>query len=225
MKKTLLVLFALMAMAMSACEHRLSGAQRSKVTTQAVQTPYFENIEIAGSYDVHFTQGDKISVSVRGTAKSRERLSVQVVGKTLYVKAKSKGYGNFWSDSDDVDIYVTAPNLLAVSIIGSGEFECEKKIDTSSIKLLITGSGNIDINNLICNNITAKIAGSGDIDLKKLVTDTSFFSISGSGDIEVENAKINKATNKIAGSGDISITGIVNHHDDNVAGSGDIVIN
>ena len=189
-----------------------------------------ERISIAGSFNVRYTQGNKMSVKVSAPENIMPYLIIDSDGKTLRIRTKSRTEqmkkGNWKSlfvnmRTDKVTVYVTSPDLIDVSMAGSGEFESEGKLDTDNLNVHIAGSGDVRIADVICNTVKASIAGSGDLKLKKVVAGSATLSIAGSGDVNAHFVKCGSVNASIAGSGDITLSGTVGALKKSVAGSGD----
>ena len=208
----------------------------------------FEQIEITGSPTVIYTQGDKFSVRVTGPESMVERTITEVNGRTLLVRNKGKvGVVNFTLGNDaDLKVYVTSPDLTAICLRGSGEFISNRQIDTDKMEVVLRGSGDIDFNEIICDDCSTELVGSGDIKIERLETRSHNISLIGSGDIQVSQWRVDKtdvmlkgsgdikvdfvegcksADCELVGSGDITMSGYLEHYNVQKRGSGDISIN
>lgn len=203
----------LIIMAMAICLG--AGAAQDKGTQEKnVPVTQFDEVSIAGSFTVRFTQGKKHECTIIASPEDMEKLKAEVKDRQLniYVESEKKDdvkvNGIMFSTarlSGEVIVNVTSPKLNKVNCMGSGDF-----IATTDIK---------------ADDITFKIAGSGDIILKKVSADKLHLSIAGSGDIDLQQTNAKKLDVSIAGSGDIKLKEV----DDGceyaylwVAGSGDI---
>lgn len=207
------VLSVIMAMAMT-IGLRTGAAQGKGKVEKNVPVTQFDEVSIAGSFTVRFTQGKKHECTIIASPEDMEKLKAEVKDRQLniYVESEKKDdvkvNGIMFSTarlSGEVIVNVTSPKLNKVNCMGSGDF-----IATTDIK---------------ADDITFKIAGSGDIILKKVSADKLHLSIAGSGDIDLQQTNAKKLDVSIAGSGDIKLKEV----DDGceyaylwVAGSGDI---
>ena len=205
----------------------------------------FEEIEINGSPRVCYTQADTFSVRVRGTKSSIENIITDVVDKTLTIRNRGKiSLVNIsFNDDDALTVYVTSPDLTAIRLNGSGDFESKGRIDTDRMDIVLRGSGDIDVKDIICDRCEVELIGSGDLNVSNVeainasasligsgdinlglsrVKDTSL-SLKGSGDIDAEFKEGCGALEcELRGSGDISLKGTVRKFDSHKSGSGDI---
>ena len=221
-KKIIITFIALLTLCSCAIER--DNKRTGKETTMAVNVKDFTELEIAGSFNVYFTQGNTTSVKVKGYEKYLKNVKITSDGKTLSIGIH-KSWKNLSYFYDDIEVYVTSPNIRGISIAGSGEFTYNNKIDTDRMFISVAGSGEVDIKDIICDKIQGEIAGSGDINIKRITTANAELSVAGSGDIDIENAVIDNVACEIAGSGDIELKGNIKHHTQEVAGSGSVNIN
>lgn len=207
----------------------------------------FEEVEVVGSPNVYYTQADSFSVRVKGPDNFVDNILTEKNGKTLTVRNKGKwGVVNIsFSDEDELAVYVTSPDLVAVRVNGSGDFISTDLIDTDNMNITLRGSGDINIDKLLCDRCDVELIGSGDIDLPEVeakeisavlvgsgdikmglskVADTRL-SLKGSGDIKVDFSEGCRSVDcTVNGSGDIGLSGKIGHFRGEKHGSGDIDI-
>ena len=202
-------------------------------------------IEISGSPNVYYTQADSFSVKVRGPKDGLENILTDVNDGTLSIRNRGKmGVVNIViRDEDQAEIYVTSPDLVSVRLSGSGDFTAEQRIDTDQMEVVLRGSGDMRIKDLICDDCHVELIGSGDIDIDRLETKESdvtlvgsgdiviglwrvlstHLSLKGSGDIKVDfNEGCQAVNSELRGSGDITLRGVVSQFKMQKTGSGDI---
>ena len=157
-----------------------------------------------------------------------KNILTEVEGKTLVIRNKGKlGMFNIQlGDDDELAVYVTSPDLIAIRLNGSGDFISKQRIDTDKMDILLRGSGDIDVKDLICDRCEVELIGSGDIDLDRLDTKDLSASLVGSGDIGLHLWNTADARLALKGSGDIDAS--FHQNCDAVAcelrGSGDITL-
>jgi len=207
----------------------------------------FEEVEVVGSPNVYYTQADSFSVRVKGPDNFVDNILTEKNGKTLTVRNKGKwGVVKIsFSDEDELAVYVTSPDLVAVRVNGSGDFISTDLIDTDNMNITLRGSGDINIDKLLCDRCDVELIGSGDIDLPEVeaketsavlvgsgdikmglskVADTRL-SLKGSGDIKVDFSEGCRSVDcTVNGSGDIGLSGKIGHFRGEKHGSGDIDI-
>ncbi len=179
-----------------------------KMTEKTVSVKPFERIEVGSSFHVYYRQGDSLTINIYAPEKLISRISVRSERGTLYLSDNRTLKDWSWNMSDyDVKIYDTSPDLTKVSIVGSGEFEATHHIDTDVLTLNVAGSGNITLNDVICDKAVAGIAGSGEISINKIVAAESELSISGSGDMDIRFENSGEVQASVVGSGDMELKG------------------
>lgn len=237
-------LMLLMASATLVSCHNTAVFSKDYVTEERL-IKGFEEIEVVGSPNVYYTQADTFSVKVKGPDNFVENILTEKSGKTLTIRNKGKwGMVNIsFSDEDELAVYVTSPDLVAVRVNGSGDFVSKDLIDTDKMDIALRGSGDINIDQLLCDRCDVELIGSGDISLPSIeakeasavligsgdinmrlfkVVDTNI-TLRGSGDVNadfVEDCRSVDCT--LNGSGDISLSGKVNRFNAEKHGSGDI---
>lgn len=207
----------------------------------------FEKIEINGSPTVYYTQADTFSVTVEGTAKGVDNILTEVAGGTLSIRNRGKmGVVNIvFNEDDEATVYISSPDMIGITLNGSGDFISNGRIDSDNMTVTLKGSGDIDINDLICDRCQVELVGSGDIDVKRVETKDMTATLVGSGDIDLHlwntpetrlylkgsgdiDADFSQGCQSVQcelhGSGDISLKGEVKHLSQQKSGSGDVNI-
>lgn len=167
----------------------------------------FEEVEVVGSPNVYYTQADSFSVRVKGPDNFVDNILTEKNGKTLTVRNKGKwGVINIsFSDEDELAVYVTSPDLVAVRVNGSGDFISTDLIDTDNMNITLRGSGDINIDKLLCDRCDVELIGSGNIDLPEVEAKETSAVLVGSGDIKMGLSKVADTRLSLKGSGDIKV--------------------
>jgi uncharacterized beta-barrel protein YwiB (DUF1934 family) len=156
----------------------------------------FEKISFNISGDLFIKQGNSYSVRLEGADKDLEKIVTEVDGKTLKIKTKP----NTWN-LGNVKVYVTLPKLTGVYLSGSGNVVVAEKLTAESIKLSVSGSGDILFKNLQTGAIDISIAGSGDVQVAGKCKTKLGISIAGSGDVDASEIEAKAVKVEISGSG------------------------
>lgn len=211
----------------------LAKAENIQTVKKNIPVKLVETIEIKGSSKVIYIQGEKTEVVVRGDKELVNLIVIENKGNRLIVSQKSqadhafntffKQLKNGFKENKSPVIYVTSPDLIGVTLTGSGDFIANGKVDTDNLEIKLTGSGDIDFNEVICDNVHAWMQGSGDVRLKNITSINAKYELEGSGDISVKQQRVRKTDLNLYGSGDIKVyctqCGEVNAK---LTGSGDI---
>ena len=207
----------------------------------------FEKIEINGSPNVYYTQADSFTVKVRGPKDGLENILTEVNDGTLSIRNRGKiGVVNIViHDEDQAEVFVTSPDLVSVRLSGSGDFTSENRVDTDQMEIVLRGSGDMNVKDLICDACRVELMGSGNIDVNRLEAKESDVTLIGSGDIVINQYQVlstrlglkgsgdikvdfNEGCQavdcELRGSGDITLRGVVSRFSQQKTGSGDIDI-
>ncbi len=200
----------------------------------------FNAVNVAGSFDVQITQSSTESVKVEAPAEVMDHIMTEVNGGVLkiYNKHDSWDWSGWWGHHKKIIIYVSVKDINSIYISGSGDVAFRNGLSANSLKLRISGSGDmvgkVDAKTVECSitgsgdmslsghaeSSTVDLVGSGDYNAKNMLTVSTAVRVSGSGDAEVNASdKIDAA---IHGSGDIHYTGAARNVSTSKTGSGDI---
>ena len=180
----------------------------------------FSGVLVAGPFDVYITQGSSESVKVEAPADVMGHIMTEVKDGVLkiYNKHDSWSWGN-WFGHKKIAIYVSARDLNMISISGSGDVFFKDGITTNSLKLRISGSGDM-VGKLNVKILESSISGSGDMKLSGSAQ-TSTVSVVGSGDFAAKGMLTVNTSVRVSGSGDADVNAS-NSINASVHGSGDI---
>ena len=197
-----------------------------KKASRQMNVAYFSKIDIKGGANVVFrqTNGGKPKVTVAGYKADVDMVSVKSDGRTLTItQADNRSGWHVFGSGKEVTVYVSAPDLTAVNIFGSGDFRADGKVDTDNLLVVVKGSGDVDMRNVICDNADIQISGSGDVEIKNLVAQRhAGIKVYGSGDVDIKFTRSGYVTCGVYGSGDVELKGYVKGSKKNVKGSGEI---
>ena len=202
------------------------GESRAENGGPTVQRTYqvgaFQEIEVAGPYDVQVRTGAGPSVSASGSEKAIDRLVVEVRGDKLFIHTRDEGWFGGWGKHGNATIQVTAPALRGAGIAGSGEMVIDQ-IKGASFSGSIAGSGDLRVEAIDVQNLDLSVAGSGDLRARSGQAKSIEFSIAGSGDIDAGGIRSERAAISIAGSGNVRghTTGTA---EVSILGSGDVTL-
>lgn len=182
----------------------------------------FEKIALAGSVDVKYVQGDSMSVVAGGSAELVDRLDITSDGTTLRVRYKDSNGIHINIGPENAVVYVTSPDIVEVTVTGSGDFRSKGHVDTDNMKIKVKGSGDVLFSDIICDSLEAAVYGSGDVELKNVKAARTSLVVRGSGDISAKFDGSGAVESKVYGSGDISLKGRVRSERHVIKGSGDV---
>jgi Putative auto-transporter adhesin, head GIN domain len=186
----------------------------------------FQQIEVAGPYDVAVRTGANVAVAGSGPQKLIERTVVEVKGDKLIIRPEQHNhwFGSGWSTRGHASFTVTVPQLLGATTAGSGDIKIDRvagdrfngtvagsggidvaAMDVQQLKLTVAGSGGVKAGQGKAQSADYDIVGSGDVDARAVQTQQVKVSIAGSGGVRAHSS--GTADVSIVGSGDVDLTG------------------
>jgi len=214
----------------SACNYKVNQNKQER------KVPAFSELNLSVSANVVLIQGTEQKVEIVASDRLLNLIETEVNNGALTIKWSER----FVSHTEKITIYLTMVDIKGLHIGGSGDIYAKDKISASDIKLSISGSGKISLDNLAAtdivssisgsadisiggnsqaNSLEARISGSGNINAADMPVKNVEISISGSGDCRVNAIESLKA--KVSGSGNVFYTGSASI-DASVSGSGKI---
>ena len=216
MKKVIALVF--LALLLINCSKGQVVVGSSNIISQEKQLSAYDRIEVLGSYDVIFTDGEVGKIKIKAPDNILPLIQTEVSDGLLKIGAEK----NRNKVKQPIIIYVPVDSRLKqVDIKGSADISTEKNLETKTLNVGIYGSGDarlaVDVSSL-----ALEVVGSGDIRVSGRAKNLSI-DINGSGDVEVPNLKAEKAVININGSGGVSAY-VIENVDISIAGSGDVTI-
>ncbi len=184
------------------------------LVSEVINIDDFTGIELDIAADIYLTQGSEFSVEVEAQENILNELELDVQGSVLEID-----FDDCVRNHDDINFYITMPELRKLSIKGSGQITTENFFTVNDLELKISGSGDIDMG-VNADDIEVDISGSGKIFMEGSA-DKFDTKISGSGDIKSFDLLANKVDVRISGSGDAEVN-VVDKLDIKITGSGDV---
>lgn len=202
------------------------GGDSGATVSRNYQVGGFNQIEVAGPYDVEVRTGSNSSVSAKGSEKLLEHTVVEVRGDKLFIgpEHRSGWFHIGWSTHGHANFIVTVPQLSGATIAGSGGIKVDHvagdhfdgtvagsgdlalgTMDVQSLKLEIAGSGGVKAGAGKAQTAAYDIAGSGDVDAGAIAAQQIKVSIAGSGGVRAHAS--GTADVSIMGSGDVDVAG------------------
>jgi hypothetical protein len=223
MNKAILIGVTALAAAVAGCGIAKGKEDAGPMTERDFQVGNFNQIELAGGYDVNVRTGSAPSVHAKGGQNVLDKLEIKVVNGVLQIGSKNRS-GFHWGNNGHVTLDVTVPALAGVALAGSGDVKVDRvagdqfeggiagsgnlsieNIEVARLKIGIAGSGGAKAGTGKATSAEYDIAGSGDIDAKGVASEVAKISIAGSGGIAGQATKT--ADVSIMGSGDVELTG------------------
>lgn len=215
MKKWSLVILVMVTVVFTACE-KVVG--EGPIVTQHRSISNFSGIDLRMNADVIFTQSPNYSVEVRAQQNVLDVLGTEKRGNKLVIKLENDVR---LRRHEPVTLYVSGPHLSSLRVSGSGNIKTPSLIDADNLEIDISGSGDVQMADLVAPSLEANISGSGNIKVGTGVVPEEKLRISGSGDIDLANVQAQRVNTTTSGSGNIRVHAL---HELNViiSGSGNV---
>lgn len=198
----------------------LPAAKLYSIETQDRHLSGFSAVSVSGSFDVVITQGNTESVIVEADDDVIDKIVTEVKGGVLKIYTKSSsGITWSWGKSTKRLVKVSAKDLNAISLTGSGDVYFKEGFRTQNLTVKLSGSGDIT-GKVDVKSLESSVVGSGDVTLTGRA-ESSSVSVSGSGDYRGKSLITNSTSVRVVGSGDASVNA-TEKIDASVSGSGDI---
>lgn len=220
MRKSIVVAMIAACSATGACG-RMHDEGAGPTVSRNYQVGNFQQIEVAGPYEVNVRTGANAAVSGQGSEKLLDRTVVVVEGDKLVIHPEEHhGWFNFGWSSGKATFTVTVPQLSAATIAGSGDIRVDH-VQGDRFEGAVAGSGGLNVDSVNVRALKLSIGGSGSAKAGSGKAQTADYGIGGSGDIEAGAVETQQAKVSIAGSGSVKAraTGTA---DVSIMGSGDV---
>ena len=216
MKRVIALVF--LALLMINCSKNQVVVGSNNIITQEKQLSAYDRIEVLGSYDVIFTDGEVGKIKIKAPDNILPLIQTEVSDGLLKIGAEKNRY----KVKEPIIIYVPVDSRLKqVDIKGSADIYSEKNLETKVLNVGIYGSGDarlaVDVSSL-----ALEVVGAGDIRVSGRAKDLSI-DISGSGDVDTSKLTAEKAAISISGAGDVSAY-VTEDVDVSIAGAGDVSV-
>jgi len=180
-----------------------AGSVKAEEETRDVSS--FSEISLRISGKLYLKQGDKQSVRVVAKESVLSDIITEVKGNELVIRFPNSNLFQRNFNPGKIEIYVTVPDVSALSVSGSGDIIAEN-LEARILNLSLSGSGGIQIGSLTSSKLKGSISGSGNIELGgKKTADELSVTISGSGNFNAADFEADQVNVTIAGSGNCNV--------------------
>ena len=194
--------------------------------SEELQLDAFQRVRVKGDFVVHILpQADTPQVFIQLPEELKEQLEVRVKGNALELAWARKSRFQL-PTQQRAELWVCASELEALEVFGSGLIQAEElEPSTTNFQLNVTGSGQIKLGQLQCQQLKADVTGSGQISIPELHSHEANLAISGSGQMQL-GGQVKELSLDVLGSGKIEALKLqANICKANVTGSGLIQTN
>ena len=166
----------------------------------------FTAIDAITVSDIHYTQSTdgKCTLTIYGPDNFVELIQVSIKDKTLKLTMdKHKKIKN----AQKLKITISSPHLNRIDFKGVGDIIIDDKLTTSRLDIESKGVGNINIQDLDCQNLMVSSMGVGNVEIKGKAENATLYS-KGVGDISAIALEAVHVTASSSGVGNISCNAI-----------------
>ena len=193
-------------------------AGNKEVTIQSRSVANYDQISVTGMMEVQLIAGNEGKIDIEAESNLMEFIETKVNNGHLRISIQ-KGINIEPSKNYPIKIVVPFETLGALTLTGSGHIRNSDVIKARDFKIIVTGSGNMNLN-LITENLESTVTGSGDLKLKGTSREFTC-KVTGSGDVFAYDLIADKVDASVMGSGDVEVS-VENELNAKVSGSGDI---
>lgn len=218
MKKQSLLLVALFALSINACD--IEGiVPKGPVVTETYSVNDFNKVSIGLPAKVTLVQvTENPEVVIEAHQNLFEVFEVDIYNKELRLQTNRNIQR---SGAINVTIYTTELNALRFA--GSGSFKTDNCLEAEELKVVLSGSGDIDLCGTF-SNLEVYVSGSGNLDASDVYADNVIATITGSADMTF-GGNTNTLDVAIGGSGNFhGFELLAKEVEANVTGSGNILV-
>jgi hypothetical protein len=195
----------------------VAGCGGGPETSQTRAVGAFDRLSVSGDIDVEVGSGDSRDVVVTAGENVIDHVLTEASGGVLRVAIRDRGIVIGPDPYENVRVQVPASVLNDIRVEGSSDLRLGR-IDTDSLALEVSGSGDIEASGRV-ENLVATIDGSGDAHLYDLEAGTATVTVEGAGDAELNVRDRLDVT--VEGAGDVRYRGRPSVRQ-TVEGAGDI---
>jgi len=183
----------------------LMGMNQVRAEEQNRDVPSFSEVSMRVSGRLYLEQGDRQSVRVVAGESVLDEIITEVTDRSLIIRFKSNNLFMRSFNPGKIEIYVTVPEINALSVSGSGDIVAGDEIKTRILDLSVSGSGNISFEELVAERVKAGISGSGNVQVMGGRSGELTVAVSGSGSYKGADFEVSNVDVKISGSGNCTV--------------------
>lgn len=175
---------------LAGCDHGSQfGTGPERTETRDVGS--FDSIEINGATQLRITVGVPNSVTVEGREKFLERLTTEVHGDTLHIKARKKDWVTIGT-SPRITVRVGVPKLSKLEVEGGNDVELTG-LDGGATHIRLEGAVHLKGSGQL-DELKVFMAGAGYADLDSVIAQSAAVTVAGVGTVSVHPVETLDAT-------------------------------
>ncbi len=179
-----------------------AGSAHAQVGAVRVYTPgAFDELEIQGSAEVRFAQGDTDQVVVEGDDELQREVKLDLRNGRLNIR--QSGTWKFWNNHR-LQLSVTARDLKRLSISGAADVLATQPVKLGKLAVDISGAGLARFDRLQAGELRFTVSGAGDGQFSGSVDQLSVH-VSGKSDFRGEQLQAQSGRVSVSGLGDVKV--------------------
>ena len=200
-RTNVLVWLLVAAIILTSCQ-KLIG--EGPVVNETRATPNFSGVLFKIPGKLYYAIGTAYKVELQSHQNILDEIETIISGTDLVVHFRHSD--TRLKSGEDVVVNVTAPALTKLEVHGTGDIQAQSSFDPASLRLLVSGSGNIYVTDVVTNSMDAEISGSGRIKVADGACGNQSLEISGSGEMDFGNLVAQHTNTDISGSGTMKLS-------------------
>lgn len=178
------------------------AALRAQAVESRTYTPGpFDGIEISGSAQVRFTQGQPEQVVVEGGDDVQRSMRLEVSGGVLQIRPS--GSWKFWNNQR-LQLHVTARELRKLTISGAADLVASGPVQVEQLAVHISGAGQARFDQIKAVRVDFHASGAGDGHFAGQA-DELRLQVSGRGNFNGQQLQTQQAQVAISGIGNVQL--------------------
>lgn len=175
-------------------------AGNGNVVSEDRKVANFTKLSVESGMDVYITQGSPVSVRVKADANLQEYIETEVKGNMLKVRAS-----RYLKKAAARKVYVTVPDLKAITASGGSDIYAQKGIKTDKLSLIMSGGCDLELE-MTARELSCVLSGGSDVELSGSVGTMSLIA-SGGSDLNGKNLNATDCKINVSGGSDVDISG------------------
>lgn len=207
MKKISLIALLLVVVGIIAVQARTLVEPSKKTTSKSFNISNFDELKVAGVYDVEYeqTSGNTWSVEVSAPENIMPYVNVKRSGDCL-VLSFEKGLstrGNY-----DLKAKIKAPVLKEINLSSASSFKAAKiNLPGRKLELDATGASDYEIKSVVASEVEIDLSGASTLKCASVIAQSIEIDASGASDVDLRNIKANDVEVDASGASDVDLAG------------------
>lgn len=183
----------------------VSSLNAQNLSSETRNVDNFSAIAVSDGVDVFIKQGPTHEVVVKTSKSQMDKIITEVSGDNLRIKMK-KGNNWSWRNNTSIKVYVTMPDLKAISASGGSDVTAED-LNLDNLDISTSGGADVDLS-LEVGELKISCSGGADVALEGKARDMKV-SLSGGSDLNAQKLVANSCKISTSGGADanINVTG------------------